>query len=231
MLETYPPVGIGILNWNGKHFLEKFLPFLHNITYPNYTIYVFDNASTDDSLPFLQQVYPASVKIISTGGNLGVAGGYNYGFSHVAEELVVMLNSDVEVTPGFLEPLVSVMTNDTRIAFCQSKLLSYHNRHCFEYGGAGGGMIDWLGYSFCRGRIFNHIEEDTNQYTTGEIFWVGGACCLLRRSVYNELGGMYDYFRMHFEEIDLCWRMHTYHHSLVYCNESVAYHVGGGSLS
>jgi GT2 family glycosyltransferase len=226
----YPAVGIGLLSWNSKSYLEKFLPALQTITYPAYTIYVIDNGSIDDSADFLKAYYP-SVKIITIPNNLGVAGGYNFGFARIAEEYVVMLNSDVEVTDGFLEPLVELMQTDSQIAVCQSKLLSYTNKERFEYGGAAGGMIDCLGYSFCRGRIFGSIEKDNGQYKTSEIFWAGGACCLIRKSVYQEIGGMYEYYGMHFEEVDLCWRLHTYDYKVMYCNESTAYHLGGGTLS
>ncbi len=230
LTHNFPSVGIGILNWNGKKWLEQFLPFLYNISYPNYTLYVIDNESTDDSLDFLRTHHP-EVKIISTGGNYGVAGGYNRGFAQMPEEYLLMLNSDVEVTPGFLEPLVALMEADRQIAVCQSKLLSFQHKNDFEYGGAAGGMIDMLGYSFCRGRIFDTVESDNGQYQTADIFWAGGACCLIRKEAYHRVGGMYEYFFMHFEEIDLCWRMHALNYRLVYCNESVAYHVGGGTLS
>ncbi len=225
-----PPVGIGILNWNGRKYLEQFLPFLQGLSYPDYTVYVIDNASSDDSVAFVQANYP-SVKIIQTGSNLGFAGGYNHAFAKMAEPYLLMLNSDVEVTPGFLEPMVALMEANTQIAACQSKLLSYHNKTMFEYGGACGGMIDVLGYSFCRGRMFNSVETDRGQYTTAEVFWCGGACSLVRRSAYMEVKGMYEYFFMHFEEIDLCWKFHSAGYKVYCCNESRVYHVGGGSLS
>jgi GT2 family glycosyltransferase len=227
---NHPPVGIGILNWNGRKYLEQFLPYLQDLSYPRYTVYVIDNASSDDSLAFVRRHYP-SIKIIETGGNLGFAGGYNHAFREMPEPYLLMLNSDVEVTPGFLEPLVALMENDERVAACQSKILSHHNRDSFEHGGACGGMIDVLGYSFCRGRIFDTVEQDNGQYATAEVFWAGGACSLIRRSAYMEVKGMYEYFFMHFEEIDLCWRFHSEGYKVFCSNESVVYHVGGGSLS
>ena len=225
-----PPVGIGILNWNGRKFLEQFLPFLQHLSYSNYNVYVIDNASSDDSLAFTKKVHPW-VKIIETGSNLGFAGGYNFAFERMSEPYLLMLNSDVEVTPGFLEPLVRLMESDQKIAAVQSKMLSYHNKEMFEHGGACGGMIDILGYSFCRGRIFDTVEKDHNQYPTAEVFWAGGACSLIRRSAYMEVKGMYEYFFMHFEEIDMCWKFHSLGYKVYCCNESIVYHVGGGSLS
>ena len=230
MSEQYPSVGVGILNWNGRHFLEQFLHYLYGVTYPNVTIYVIDNNSSDDSLQYLQEHHPA-VKIISTGGNYGVPGGYNKGFEKMPEKYLLMLNSDVEVTPGFLEPLVMLMEEDESIAIAQPKLLSYHNKALFEHGGAAGGMMDIFGYSFCRGRIFDTVEADNLQYKTDDVFWASGACCLIRKSAYDTIGGMYKYYFMHFEEIDMCWRMHANNYRVVCSNESIAYHVGGGTLS
>lgn len=225
-----PSVGIGILNWNGRNFLHQFLPFLYELTYSNSTIYVIDNNSTDDSVSFLREHHPR-VKIISTGGNFGVAGGYNMGFAQMPEDYLLMLNSDVELTPGMLEPMVELMQADETIGIIQSKLLAYYDKAKFEHGGAAGGMMDMLGYSFCRGRIFDTVETDNNQYNNADIFWAGGACCLIRKTAYEKIGGMYDYLFMHFEEIDMCWRMHANGYRVVYCKDSVAYHVGGGTLS
>jgi GT2 family glycosyltransferase len=229
-MDQFPSVGIGILNWNGRHYLQKFLHYLYRVTYPNVAIYVIDNNSTDDSIEYLKQHHP-SVKIISTGGNYGVAGGYNRGFAQMPEKYLLMLNSDVEVTPNFLEPLVALMEADETIAITQTKLLAYDHKTMFEHGGAAGGMMDIFGYSFCRGRIFDTVEPDELQYKTGDIFWAGGACCLIRKSAYKRVGGMYEYYFMHFEEIDMCWRMHALGYRVICSNESVAYHVGGGTLS
>ncbi len=230
MMDQFPSVGIGILNWNGRHFLEQFLLYLYKVTYPNVVIYVIDNTSTDDSLQYLQEHHP-TVKIISTGGNYGVAGGYNRGFEKMQEKYLLMLNSDVEVTPGFLGPLVALMEADETIAIAQSKLRAYHNKMIFEHGGAAGGMMDIFGYSFCRGRIFDTVEPDEKQYKSDDVFWAGGACSLIRKAAYDAIGGMYEYYFMHFEEIDMCWRMHANNYRVVCSNDSVAYHVGGGTLS
>lgn len=229
-MNSSPSVGIGILNWNGKHFLEQFLHFLYAVTYQNVTIYVIDNNSSDDSVAYLQHNHP-TVKIIQTGGNYGVAGGYNIGFRQMPEDYLLMLNSDVEVDPGFIEPMIKILEQDKSVAIVQSKLLSYHNKKMFEYGGAAGGMMDMLGYSFCRGRIFSEVEEDRGQYNNADIFWAGGSCCLIRKTAYHQINGMYEKFFMHFEEVDMCWRMWSEGYRVVYCNDSVAYHVGGGTLS
>lgn len=229
-MTNQPPVGIGILNWNGREYLEQFLPFLQQLSYPAYSVYVIDNASTDDSVEFVKKMHPWA-KIIQTGNNLGFAGGYNHAFERMEEPYLLMLNSDVEVTPAFLEPLVQLMERDNKIAAVQSKMLAYHNKDMFEHGGAGGGMLDVLGYSFCRGRIFETVEKDAGQYPTAEVFWAGGACSLIRRSAYLQVGGMYQYFFMHFEEIDMCWKFHSAGYKVYCSNESVVYHVGGGSLA
>ena len=229
-MDQWPSVGIGILNYNGKKHLEAFLPFLQAVDYPFYKLYVIDNSSTDDSIEFLKANYPRII-IIPTGGNLGFAGGYNVGFKQMPEKYWLMLNSDVEVNPGFLKPMVELMEANDNIAMCQSVLLAHHQREMFEYGGAAGGMLDWLGYSFCRGRIFETVEKDSCQYATEEVFWAGGACSLIRSDAYKKVGGMYDYYFMHFEEIDLCWKFHREGYR-VYCHaDSKVFHVGGGSLS
>lgn len=227
---SVPAVGIGILNWNGRKYLQQFLPFLQHLSYPNYHVYVIDNASSDDSVALVRSQFPW-VTIIETGANLGFAGGYNYAFREMQEPYLLMLNSDVEVTRGFVEPMVALMERDPQIAAVQSKILSYHQRQLFEHGGAAGGMIDVLGYTFCRGRIFDTVETDSNQYDTAPVFWSAGACCLVRRDAYHEVKGMYRYYFMHFEEIDLCWKLHSHGYKVYACNNSVVYHVGGGSLS
>lgn len=225
-----PAVGIGILNWNGRKYLEQFLPYLAALEYSNYQVYVIDNASTDDSVVFVREQFPW-VKIIETGGNLGFAGGYNHAFRYMPEPYLLMLNSDVEVTPGFLQPMVALMEKDPSIAICQSKMRAHQHKEMFEHGGACGGMIDILGYTFCRGRIFDTVEADYNQYATAQVFWAGGACSLIRRDAYFEVNGMYEYYFMHFEEIDLCWKFQSFGYKVYCCNESIVYHVGGGSLS
>lgn len=231
MNKPAPSVGIGILNWNGKKFLEALLPELNNLTYPNYNIYVIDNSSTDDSVLFIRKFHPA-IKVISLDNNYGFAGGYNRGFALMREDYYLMLNSDVEVPSGFIEPLLQMMEADRSIAICQPKLLSLLQPKMLEHGGAAGGMIDFLGYPFCRGRIFDKSEEDFGQYnTSAQIFWATGACCLIRREAYWKVNGMYEFFFMHSEEIDMCWRLIAEGYQIIYCPKSYIYHLGGGTLA
>jgi GT2 family glycosyltransferase len=230
MNTSAPSVGIGILNWNGKKFLEVLLPQLKKLIYSNYTIYVIDNTSTDGSLPFISEFHP-EVKIIALDNNYGFAGGYNRGFAEMPEKYYVMLNADVEVPPGFINQLVEMMERDKDVAVCQPKLLSLSNPRMFEHGGAAGGMIDFLGYPFCRGRIFDTSEEDFRQYNiSAEIFWASGACCMIRRAAYWKINGLYEFFFMHSEEIDMCWRLIAEGYQIMYCPTTFVYHVGGGSL-
>ncbi len=226
-----PSVGIGILNWNGKKFLETLLPKLNNLTYPNYIIYVIDNSSSDGSIQYIRKFHQA-VKIIALDNNYGFAGGYNRGFAAMHEDYYLMLNSDVEVSPGFIEPLLQMMQADSSIAVCQPKLLALLNPQMLEHGGAAGGMIDFLGYPFCRGRIFDFSEQDRGQYNApAEIFWASGACCMIRREAYWKVNGMYEFFFMHSEEIDMCWRLIAEGYKIMYCPTSYIYHLGGGTLA
>ncbi len=227
---TYPSVAIVILNWNGRFFLEKLLPALQHLTYPNYSVYIIDNNSADDSVTFINASFP-SVKTIVLDNNYGFAIGYNKGFWEIKEPFYVMMNSDIEVEPNFIEPLMNMMQSDDRIAVCQPKIRSLTNKQMFEHAGAAGGMIDRLGYPFCRGRIFDTVEEDNGQYNEPmQAFWASGTCCLIRRKAYWQVGGMYGFYFMHMEEIDLCWRLHTADYKIMYCPQSLIYHLGGGSL-
>jgi len=231
MNKCAPSVGIGILNWNGKKFLQSLLPQLKNLTYHNFTVYVIDNNSSDDSLSFIRTSHP-EVQIIALNKNHGFAGGYNRGFGQMHEDYYLMLNSDVEVPPGFIEELVEMMETDTKIAICQPKLLSLLHPKMLEHGGAAGGMIDFLGYPFCRGRIFDSSEEDFNQYSTAaEIFWASGACCMIRKDAYRKINGMYEFFFMHSEEIDMCWRLIAEGYRIMFCPTAYIYHLGGGTLA
>ncbi len=230
MNKSAPSVGIGILNWNGKKFLEALLPELRNLNYPNYNIYVIDNASTDDSVLYIREFH-REVKIIVLDKNYGFAGGYNRGFAQMPEDYYLMLNSDVEVPPGFIRPLVEMMEENRNIALCQPKLLSLLNHQMLEHGGAAGGMIDFLGYPFCRGRIFDTSEHDYQQYATSVIFWASGACCIIRKEAFWKINGMYEFFFMHSEEIDMCWRLIAEGYEIMYCSTSCIYHLGGGSLA
>lgn len=230
MNTSAPSVGIGILNWNGKIFLESLLPQLKKLTYTNYKVYVIDNTSSDDSLTFIRNFHPEA-QIIALDKNYGFAGGYNKGFSVMKEDYYVMLNSDVQVPPGFIKQLVEMMEADDTIAVCQPKLLSLLNPQLLEHGGAAGGMIDFLGYPFCRGRIFDTSEEDFRQYNTAaEIFWASGACCMIRSEAYWKVNGLYEFFFMHSEEIDMCWRLIAEGYRIMYCPTTYIYHLGGGSL-
>jgi GT2 family glycosyltransferase len=225
-----PMVAVVILNWNGKNYLEKFLPSVHASTYKNMQIIVADNASTDDSIIFLQQYFP-DVKIIINQSNEGFAKGYNSALKKVTADYFVLLNSDVEVTPKWIEPIIQLMENDMSIAACQPKILDYKNKTQFEYAGACGGFIDSLGYPFARGRVLENIEEDKGQYDSAiPCFWATGAAMFVRASVYNALGGLDEYFFAHQEEIDLCWRMQLSGYKVYVQPASIVHHVGGGTL-
>ena len=229
MLKT----AIVILNFNGKHFLEKFLPSVVQNS-PENSVFVADNASNDASLLFLKEHYP-QIKIIILDKNYGFAEGYNLALEIIkadfAPKYYVLLNSDVEVTNNWLAPLENLLENDTEIAACQPKILSYHQKTHFEYAGGAGGFLDRFGFAFCRGRIFDTLEEDKGQYNdTKAVFWATGACMFVRASAYHELGGLDGHFFAHQEEIDLCWRIQNNNKKVFYCAESTVFHVGGGTL-
>ncbi len=225
-----PAVAIVILNWNGRSFLQKFLPAVVNSSYRNKRIVVADNASSDDSVDFLRKFYPGVSILINT-SNEGFAKGYNTALKQVEAEYYVLLNSDVEVTPGWLEPVISLMETDKKIAACQPKVLSYNNKGQFEYAGAAGGWIDNYGYPFARGRVFDLCEIDHGQYDDArDCFWATGAALFVRARVYHEIGGLDEYFFAHQEEIDLCWRMQLSGYRVMVQPGSVVYHVGGGTL-
>lgn len=225
-----PLVAVVILNWNGKSFLEQFLPFLTSATYENLEIVVADNASTDESVHFLQTHYPA-IRLVHNDTNEGFAKGYNSALKKVTADYYVLLNSDVEVTPGWIEPIIDLMEMDDNIAACQPKILSWHNKQQFEYAGASGGWIDDFGYPFCRGRVFDDCETDKGQYNdTQDVFWASGCALFIRTSVFHEMNGFDEYFFAHQEEVDLCWRIQLAGHTIRVCPQSVVYHVGGGAL-
>lgn len=223
-------VAVVILNWNGRPFLEKFLPSLCKNTPSSVELLVADNASDDDSLQFLSAHYP-HIRQICLKKNYGFAEGYNKALQQVKARYFVLLNSDIELTPNWLEPLFAAMENDDSLAACMPKLLSFSAKESFEYAGAGGGFIDILGYPFCRGRIFDTIEKDHAQYDTGSsIFWATGACLMVRAQVFEASGGFDARFFAHMEEIDWCWRVKNTGYRLWYVPRSVVYHVGGGTL-
>ena len=226
-----PKVAVVIIHWNRKQLLEQFLPALVKTAYSNLQIVVADNNSDDDSVAFVQQHYP-QVSIVRNDGNYGYAGGYNHALPHVHADYYVLLNNDIEVTDNWIAPVIEVMERDKTIAAAQPKMIDFYNRTKFEYAGAAGGYLDTLGYAFCRGRVFEVLEEDKNQYsTTEEVFWATGACMFVRADVYHKLGGFDEHFLAHMEEIDLCWRMQLAGHKLVVVPQAVVYHVGGGTLN
>lgn len=228
---TSPSVAILILNWNTSSYLKRFLPSVLNTTYPNKEIYVIDNFSSDDSIAVLEEYFPA-VHIIRMHANKGYASGYNLALSQIQSDYFLLVNSDIEVTPGFIEPVIELMEGREDIAICQPKLRSLDEKQMFEYAGACGGWIDKLGYPFARGRILLTVEEDNGQYDhTARIFWASGACMFFKTSVYEKIGGFYDYYYMHQEDIDLCWRAQHAGYKIYACPESVVFHIGGGSLS
>lgn len=222
-------IAIVILNWNGRALLEEFLPVMlrHSV---GAKIYLADNASTDDSVLFVQKTFP-EVKIIQNSGNYGYAKGYNEALQYVEEDLYVLVNSDVEVTNGWLDPVLDLFENDRETAIVQPKILDYYKRTSFEYAGAAGGFIDKYGFPFCRGRVFDTIEEDQGQYNdVTDVFWASGACFFIRKSAFRELGGFDADFFAHQEEIDLCWRAFNKNLKVKYCGFSTVYHMGGATL-
>lgn len=225
-----PLVAVVILNWNGRKFLEQFLPFVLASTYQNKKIIVADNASTDDSVQFVSRMYP-SIEIIQNEANEGFARGYNLALQKTSADYFVLLNSDVEVTPGWIEPMIDLLESNKKIAASQPKILSFHDKTKFEYAGASGGWIDKFGYPFARGRVFDECETDNGQYDDAEpCFWASGACLFIRASLYHDIGGLDEYFFAHQEEIDLCWRLQLAGHLIYVQPSSVVYHVGGGTL-
>jgi len=230
MEQSQPAVAIVILNYNGRHHLQQFLPSVLASTYNNKRVIVADNASSDDSLTWLQQTYP-QVETIVLPQNYGFAKGYNEALKQVTGDYYVLLNSDVEVQPGWIEPVIALMESSKQVAACQPKLLSFTEKNKFEYAGASGGWIDALGYPFSRGRIFETIEADNGQYNDAtEIFWSSGAAMFVKAAVYHQLGGLDPYFFAHQEEIDLCWRVQLAGYRVMVCPQSVVYHLGGGTL-
>lgn len=221
-----------ILNWNGLNLLKEFLPSVCRYTNPELAdIIVADNGSEDHSITWIQENYP-EVKIMPFPKNYGYAGGYNKAIKSIGHEYVVLLNSDVEVTPGWIEPMIEFCDKNRDVAACQPKLKAYREKDFFEYAGAAGGFIDRYGYAFCRGRIFDTIEKDHGQYDSiTDIFWATGACLFIRRAAYINAGGLDAAFFAHMEEIDLCWRIHLKGERIVAIPQSTVYHLGGGTLN
>ena len=226
-----PSVAIIILNWNTAHFLKQFLPSVIHAQFPEKEIYVIDNHSTDESVVMLKRDFP-EVHVIEMQENKGYAASYNHGLSTISADYYILLNSDIEVTDHFISPVIDLMEKDPEIGICQPKLLSLAEKQTFEYAGAAGGWIDRMGYPFARGRVLLTVEKDSGQYDAAmKIFWATGACMFLKKTVFQQIGGFYDYYWMHQEDIDLCWRAQKSGFKIYTCPESVVYHIGGGSLS
>lgn len=221
---------IVILNWNGTAMLRRYLPSVVAHCPKDAEIVVADNGSTDDSLSVLADDFP-SVRVIALDQNYGFAEGYNLAIQQITAPYCVLLNSDVEVTKGWLSPLLDYMQQHRDVAAVQPKIRSDRRRTHFEHAGAAGGYLDVLGYPYCRGRVLSKVEEDHGQYDTpADIFWATGACLVCRTSVYQQVGGLDADFFAHMEEIDFCWRLGARGYRLVCLPESVVYHLGGGSL-
>jgi GT2 family glycosyltransferase len=218
-----------ILNFNGKHFLEKFLPGVVQHSFPH-DIYVADNASSDGSAEYLRKNFP-QVKIVSNDANYGYAKGYNMALKQVEADYYILLNNDVEVTEGWIGKTLALMEYDPWIGACQPKLLDFNERQSFEYAGAAGGFIDRYCYPFCRGRMFTNLEKDTDQYPDArEAFWASGACLFVKSMAFWQVGGFDEHYFAHMEEIDLCWRFRNINYKIYVQPEAVVYHVGGGTL-
>lgn len=224
-----PSVAIVILNYNGQHYLEKFLPKV--IEYSgSHAIWIADNASTDHSLEWLNAHYP-NLNTLVISENKGYAGGYNDALRRIQADYYILLNSDIEVTENWIAPVIAFMESDPLIAACQPKIRAYDLPTHFEYAGAAGGYMDYLGYPFCRGRIFDTREEDLGQYDDEkDVFWATGACLFVRSSAFHAASGFDESFFAHMEEIDLCWRLLNMRFRITYCGKSTVYHVGGGTL-
>jgi len=221
---------IVILNWNGEKLLEHFLPSIVNFSTPEAEIYVADNASTDTSISYVKEFFPA-VRIVENSINGGYAKGYNDALQSISADIYCLINSDVEVTQNWLLPILEVFKKEENTAIIQPKILDFKDKTKFEYAGAGGGFVDLYGYPYCRGRVFNNLEVDTQQFDdVSEIFWASGACFFIRSEVYHLLGGFDEDYFAHQEEIDLCWRTQNSGFDVKYVGLSTVYHVGGATL-
>jgi GT2 family glycosyltransferase len=227
---TYPSVAVVIIHWNKKALLEQFLPSVVASTYPNLKIVIADNASTDDSISYVKSFFPG-VETLILDQNYGYAGGYNHALKQIDADYYVLLNNDVEVPKNWIEPIIEEMQKDEKIAAAQPKILQYKQKDYFEYAGAAGGYIDYLGYVFCRGRLFESMEKDEGQYNNNvPIFWASGACLFIRSKAFHQIGGFDEHFFAHMEEVDLCWRLHLADYQVWYFGSSHVYHLGGSTL-
>ena len=223
-------VAIVILNWNGSKMLSTYLSSVMQYSQEEATVYVADNASTDDSLEMLKEMFP-TVRLIALDKNWGFAEGYNQALRQIEAEYYLLLNSDIEVSPNWLTPMIELLDNHPDVAACQPKLLSIHDRQAFEYAGASGGFIDRLGYPFCRGRVFETVEKDEGQYDDlTDVHWATGAALMIRSKDYWAVDGLDGRFFAHNEEIDLCWRLRIRGRRIACVPTSYVYHVGGGTL-
>jgi GT2 family glycosyltransferase len=219
-----------ILNWNGVHFLKEFLPIAIQKTSANSEIIIADNASTDESIEYVEKEFP-QIRIIKLDKNYGFTGGYNRSLSQIEAQYYILLNSDVEVTENWDVPLLNMLDTRPDVGAVMPKMLSYYDHTEFEYAGAAGGFIDKFGYPFCRGRVFHTLEKDLGQYNgVHEVFWATGACIAVRADIYHKIGGLDDIFFAHMEEIDFCWRLHHLNYKVMVTSESEIYHLGGGTL-
>ena len=223
-------IAIIILNWNGQKLLAQFLPSIVNFSSQKAAIYIADNASTDGSIAYVQEFFP-TIKIVENATNAGYAKGYNDALQMIDADIYCLLNSDVEVTENWLDPIINVFKKDDKTAIIQPKLLDFKDKTKFEYAGAGGGFVDLYGYPFCRGRIFNHLETDQGQFNDeADIFWASGACLFIRSEIYHQLEGFDEDYFAHQEEIDLCWRTQNIGYNVKYIGTATVYHVGGATL-
>lgn len=227
----YSKTAVVILNWNGRDFLERFLPsVVKHSSHPDIAIWVIDNGSDDDSVSFVRSCFPM-VNILKLDQNYGFTGGYNRGLKSIEARYYILLNSDIEVTDNWIIPIIEQFELNPKLAAAAPKLLSYSNRNCFEYAGAAGGFIDYLGYPFCRGRIIAELEQDKGQYDNDiSVFWASGACMFIRADIFHNLGGFDDNFFAHMEEIDLCWRIKNAGYQIYNFSSAHVYHLGGGTL-
>lgn len=221
-------IALVVLNWNGISLLKQFLPTLVKNS-KEATIYVVDNNSTDDSVAYVTTEFP-EVSIIQHSENFGFADGYNKALLQINTDVFGIINSDIEVTTDWLQPIVQFYSHNKKASILQPKILDYSCKDYFEYAGAAGGFIDKYGYAYCRGRIFESIEKDTNQYESAPIFWATGACMFIKTHDFKRLNGFDGDYFAHYEEIDLCWRAKNKNISVDYIAESTVYHVGGGTL-
>jgi GT2 family glycosyltransferase len=226
-----PKVAVVILNWNGVNHLREFLPSVMASVWPNLDVIIGDNASTDNSVDFIKNSYP-SIKIIENDQNYGFTGGYNRVLENVEADYFILLNSDVEVFPGWIAPVIELMESDPLIAVAAPKIMAYLQKDYFEHAGAAGGFIDKFGYPFCQGRMFYEIEKDLGQYEQShEVFWASGAAMFIKKHCWVEAGGFDEEFFAHMEEIDLCWRLKNKGYKVMYCARSEVFHLGGGTLN